>query len=95
MLITDNEEYDLREFLDPIVAEWFFNKYQKATKAQMMGIPLIHKHKNVLISSPTGTGKTLSGFLVILNELFLLAKSNKLEDKIYCVYISPLKSSCQ
>ena len=53
MLITDNEEYDLREFLDPIVAEWFFNKYQKATKAQMMGIPLIHKHKNVLISSPT------------------------------------------
>jgi len=92
MLITDNEEYDLREFLDPIVAEWFFNKYQKATKAQMMGIPLIHKHKNVLISSPTGTGKTLSGFLVILNELFLLAKSNKLEDKIYCVYISPLKA---
>jgi len=92
MLITDNEEYDLREFLDPIVAEWFFNKYQKATKAQMMGIPLIHEHKNVLISSPTGTGKTLSGFLVILNELFLLAKSNKLEDKIYCVYISPLKA---
>ncbi len=92
MLIRDNEEYDLREFLDPIVAEWFFNKYQKATKAQMIGIPLIHNKKNVLISSPTGTGKTLSGFLVILNELFLLAKSNKLEDKIYCVYISPLKA---
>ena len=27
-----------------------------------------------------------------MNELFLLAKSNKLEDKIYCVYISPLKA---
>jgi len=92
MLIRNNEEYDLKEFLDPIVAEWFFGKYEKATKAQKIGIPLIHNHKNVLISSPTGTGKTLSGFLVVLNELFLLAKSNKLEDKIYCVYISPLKA---
>ncbi len=92
MLIRDNEQYDLDQFLDPIVDEWFRNKYKEATKAQRIGIPLIHERKNVLISSPTGTGKTLSGFMVIINELFLLAKKGKLEDRIYCVYISPLKA---
>ncbi|MEM0128286.1 MAG: ATP-dependent helicase [Thermoplasmatales archaeon] len=85
-------EYNLEGFLDPIVLEWFKSKYNEFTAAQKIGIPLIHERKNVLISSPTGTGKTLSGFLVIINELFLLAKQNKLQDKIYCIYISPLKA---
>ena len=46
----------------------------------------------MLVSSPTGTGKTLTGFLAIINELFLRTKENGLEDKIECVYISPLKA---
>ncbi|MEM0136565.1 MAG: ATP-dependent helicase, partial [Thermoplasmatales archaeon] len=92
MIIRGNGEYNLEQFLDPLVLEWFNSKYKDATTAQKIGIPLIHQRKNVLISSPTGTGKTLSGFLVIINELFLLAKQNNLEDKIYCVYVSPLKA---
>jgi ATP-dependent Lhr-like helicase len=92
MIIRGNNEYNLEQYLDPLVLEWFTSKYSNATAAQKIGIPLIHQRKNVLISSPTGTGKTLSGFLVIINELFLLAKQNKLEDKIYCVYVSPLKA---
>lgn len=92
MIIRDNDEYDLNEFIDPMILEWFNSKYSDTTKAQKIGIPLIRKKNNVLISSPTGTGKTLSGFLVIINELFSLAKQNKLEDKIYCVYVSPLKA---
>ncbi|MCL6002593.1 MAG: ATP-dependent helicase [Candidatus Thermoplasmatota archaeon] len=92
MIIRGNNEYNLEMYLDPLVLEWFTSKYKNATTAQKIGIPLIHQRKNVLISSPTGTGKTLSGFLVTINELFLLAKENKLEDKIYCVYVSPLKA---
>ncbi|MGC8562512.1 MAG: ATP-dependent helicase [Thermoplasmata archaeon] len=92
MIIRGNNEYNLEQYLDPLVSEWFRSKYSDATTAQKIGIPLIHQRKNVLISSPTGTGKTLSGFLVTINELFLLAKQNKLEDKIYCVYVSPLKA---
>ncbi len=92
MIIRGNNEYNLEQYLDPLVLEWFTSKYNNATTAQKIGIPLIHQRKNVLISSPTGTGKTLSGFLVTINELFLLAKEGKLEDKIYCVYVSPLKA---
>lgn len=48
--------------------------------------------ENVLISSPTGSGKTLSAFLAIISELISLGRKGKLEDKIYCVYISPLRA---
>ena len=76
---------------DPVIGEWF-SKFEKLTEPQEYAIPLIHRGKNVLVSSPTGSGKTLTAFMSIINELFLLAKKGKLEDKIYCVYISPLKA---
>ncbi len=79
-------------FLDDIVAEWFNNKYSDLSEPQKKAIPLIHSKKNVLVSSPTGTGKTLTGFLSIINELFKKARNGELKDKIYCVYISPLKA---
>lgn len=79
-------------FLDPLVAKWFNNSYSGLTEAQSRAIPLIHSGENVLVSSPTGTGKTLSGFLAIINELFIKARNGELEDKIYCLYISPLKA---
>jgi ATP-dependent Lhr-like helicase len=79
-------------FLDDIIAEWFNNKYSDLSEPQKKAIPLIHDKKNVLVSSPTGTGKTLTGFLSIINELFKKARNNELDDKIYCVYISPLKA---
>ncbi len=78
--------------LDPIIREWFESKFKDITEPQAYAIPYIHKGKNVLVSSPTGSGKTLTGFLSIINELFLLAKQGKLEDKVYCVYVSPLKA---
>ncbi len=84
------EEYF--RFLDPYVAEWFDSNYSSLTDPQKEAIPLIHAGKNVLVSSPTGTGKTLTAFLSIINELFILARNEQLEDRIYCVYISPLKA---
>ena len=83
---------EVLNLFDPIIGEWFRSRYEKLTEPQSYGIPLIHSGKNVLVSSPTGSGKTLTAFISIINELFLLAKKGKLEDKIYCVYISPLKA---
>ena len=78
--------------MHPVVAEWFRTKFGTVTEAQAMAVPLIHSRSNVLVSSPTGSGKTLTAFLSILNELILQSNRGKLEDRIYAVYVSPLKA---
>ncbi len=78
--------------LDPIISEWFNNHFKDLTPAQAQAIPLIDQRRNVLVASPTGSGKTLTAFLMILNQLFELGKHKKLENKVYCIYISPLKA---
>ncbi len=52
----------------------------------------IHRGSNVLVSSPTGSGKTLTAFLSIISQLTIMAQREMLEDKVYCIYISPLKA---
>ncbi len=86
---SDDEIYSL---LTPEVREWFKSKYGTFTPPQRYAVKEIRDGKNTLISSPTGSGKTLSAFLAAINELLLLAKKGKLEDKIYVLYISPLKA---
>ncbi len=78
--------------LRPYVASWFKEKYGSFTPPQKASIPLIKKGMNVLVSSPTGSGKTLSAFLGILDTLFELGEEGKLEDKVYAIYISPLRA---
>ena len=86
------EDQVILNSLRPYVAEWFYNRYGSFTPPQRAAIPFIKSNRNVLISSPTGTGKTLSAFLAVLDELFLLGENGKLEDKVYAVYISPLRA---
>jgi len=78
--------------LDPLVAEWFGGRFEELTEPQAMAIPLIEARKNVLVSSPTGSGKTLTAFLSIIDRLYKLQKAGALEDRIYAVYVSPLKA---
>jgi len=83
---------ELDESLDPLVKEWFYNKFGGYSLSQKFGVLNILHRKNILISAPTGGTKTLTAFLGILSYLVSLAKKNELENKIYCVYISPLKA---
>jgi len=76
----------------PLVSEWFGSQFEELTAPQAYAVPLIHARKSVLISSPTGSGKTLTAFLSIINELLIKQEKGELEDKIYCVYVSPLKA---
>jgi len=85
----DDEVYSL---LRPYTAQWFRETYGSFTDPQRMAIPLVKAGENVLISSPTGTGKTLSAFLAIIDELLALSEEGRLEDKIYAVYVSPLRA---
>ncbi len=80
------------KLLEKPIRVWFERKYKDFTPPQKFAIPLIHQKKNILISSPTGSGKTLAAFLSIINELVKRGKEGKLEDKIYAIYVSPLRS---
>src|SRR3989338_6138272 len=85
-------ELQLKSILHPLINQWFFSKFQEFSVPQLYGVMEIHNRKNVLISAPTGSTKTLTGFLSILNELVDSARKGILQDKVYCVYISPLKA---
>ena len=83
---------ELDKMFHPIVKEWFYSRFKEYSLPQRYGVIEIHKRKNILISAPTGGTKTLTAFLSILNELVTLSLLNKLDDRVYSVYISPLKS---
>lgn len=78
--------------MEPLVSKWFRERFNSLTEPQSMAIPVIYDRKNVLISSPTGSGKTLTAFTSILNQLIKYSSEGILEEKIYCIYISPLKA---
>src|SRR3989344_4846621 len=82
----------LERILHPIVKKWFFSRFKAFSLPQLMGVMEVHSRSNILISAPTGSTKTLTGFLSILNELIDCAEKGILQDKVYCVYISPLKA---
>ena len=83
---------EVMSFMEPLVSAWFNERFDSLTEPQAKAIPAIHERKNVLVSSPTGSGKTLTAFLSIINQLTRYASEGRLEERIYCVYISPLKA---
>lgn len=78
--------------LHPWVRQWFDENFDDFTPAQKQAIVEIHNKKNILISSPTGSGKTLTAFLSIISKLVTLSQKEELTDNVYCIYISPLKA---
>ncbi|MFA5175900.1 MAG: ATP-dependent helicase [Candidatus Nanoarchaeia archaeon] len=87
-----DKEEELFDSLHPIVKKWFESKFKNFALSQLYSIKEINAQKNILVSAPTGSGKTLTAFLSILNELIILSENNLLENKVYAVYISPLKA---
>src|SRR3989338_2343076 len=98
-MITTKENPDNADeiigLLHPFVREWFFKKFKDFSLPQLYAVMEVHARQNILVSAPTGAGKTLTGFLAILNELIDSSERGILEDRVYCVYISPLRSLSQ
>ena len=95
MITTITEPYKpvhIKSIFHPLLNRWFFSKFQDFSLPQLYGVMEIHSRKNVLISAPTGSGKTLTAFLSILNELVDSSEKQILEDTVYCIYVSPLKA---
>jgi ATP-dependent Lhr-like helicase len=78
--------------LESYVKEWFIKTFKELTPPQKYSFKLISNGYNVVITAPTGSGKTIAGFLSILSELFKMGKEGKLKDSVYCIYVSPLKA---
>jgi len=85
-------EEEVFSILHPTVKRWFNGKFKALSLPQRYGVKEIHSRNNVLISAPTGATKTLTAFLSILNELVDSSEKRILENKVYAVYISPLKA---
>ncbi|QSG15637.1 ATP-dependent helicase [Halapricum desulfuricans] len=94
------DDRDVLELLDPVVREWWVEQFGEFvpenggffTPPQKGAIPHIHGGENALIAAPTGSGKTMASFVGIINELFARDRADDLDNSVYCLYISPLKS---
>ncbi|MFW6024901.1 MAG: DEAD/DEAH box helicase [Candidatus Woesearchaeota archaeon] len=83
---------EINQIFSKEIKKWFFSKYDSYTEIQKRSLINIRSRKDSLIISPTGSGKTLAVFLSILDELISLQRKSKLEDKIYALYVSPLRA---
>ncbi|MEQ1885966.1 MAG: DEAD/DEAH box helicase [Bryobacteraceae bacterium] len=76
----------------PLVERWFEKTFAAATEPQQQGWPVVAAGHDVLISAPTGSGKTLTAFLHAIDGLVRDAAAGSLPDETRIVYVSPLKA---
>ena len=87
----------LRTF-HPAVASWFLRRFPSGpTEPQRRAWPAIATGSDVLVASPTGTGKTLTGFLVAIDAAYRAhAAGGPVIDPTSAgpgvVYVSPLRA---
>ncbi|TVT82624.1 DEAD/DEAH box helicase [Pseudomonas sp. H3(2019)] len=78
----------------PAVSAWFNSTFPAVTAAQAGAWPLIRQRRSTLVAAPTGSGKTLTAFLAVIDDLVHqgLAQGGELPDETLVVYVSPLKA---
>jgi ATP-dependent Lhr-like helicase len=74
--------------LAPPVSAWFCETFAKPTAAQRLAWPAIAEGQHLLLSSPTGTGKTLAALLPIISRLLTEPPG----DGTRCLILTPLKA---
>jgi ATP-dependent Lhr-like helicase len=73
--------------LPPVIARWFAARGWTPHAHQLALLDAARRGKSVLLTAPTGGGKTLAGFLPSLAELAQAAP-----DGLHTLYVSPLKA---
>ncbi len=73
----------------PLIQKWFYQQFNQTTDIQDQSWPLIAEDKNILITAPTGSGKTLTAFLWSINQL---VTGTMPVGQTSVLYISPLKA---
>lgn len=67
--------------------KWFQDTLGEPTLVQKEAWSSIKAGKHVLVSAPTGTGKTLSAFLVFLDQMKRQAEEGTLQEEL-CLSMS-------
>ncbi len=82
------------EGFHPAVRAWFADRFPDGpTPPQQAAWPLIAGRQHTLVAAPTGSGKTLSAFLVAIDRLYKAHERGEATDGVTrVVYISPLKA---
>ncbi len=73
----------------PVVARWFAGRFGRPTDAQAAAWPRIAAGEHVLVTAPTGSGKTLTAFLWALDRLLA---GHWAVGATRVLYVSPLKA---
>ncbi len=69
---------------------WFETSFEGPTGAQEKGWPPVTRGESTLLLAPTGSGKTLSAFLVAIDRLMF--GPAPAEEGVRVLYVSPLKA---
>jgi ATP-dependent Lhr-like helicase len=80
---------DALEVFHPLIRAWFEETLGAPTEVQAEAWPRIAAGEHVLVSAPTGTGKTLTAFLWALHQLLTGAWPG---GRVRVLYVSPLKA---
>jgi ATP-dependent Lhr-like helicase len=77
----------------PAVGQWFARQFPGGpTTAQSEAWPVIATGRDVLVASPTGTGKTLTGFLVGIDAAYRAHDRGAVAGLPEVLYVSPLRA---
>ena len=82
----------LPPFFHKTTRTWFENILGEPTIVQQEAWPVIEEGKHTLVSAPTGTGKTLTAFLVFIDRFMAQARAGTLTNELQLIYVSPLKA---
>ena len=77
------------ELFHPLVRRWFAERFAAPTDAQAQAWPIIAAGEHVLVSAPTGSGKTLTAFLSAIDNL---VAGRWACGGVRALYLSPLKA---
>lgn len=72
--------------------QWFRECLGAPTAVQEMAWPAIASGEHVLVSAPTGAGKTLAAFLALLDGMKAQDEAGAFQDGLQVIYISPLRA---
>jgi ATP-dependent Lhr-like helicase len=77
------------EQFHPLVRRWFESRFAAPTDALVQAWPIIARGEHVLVSAPTGSGKTLTAFLAAIDNL---VTGRWTCGGVRALYLSPLKA---